>query len=219
MPKLHKKFSFKKTAIAIGTIGIIAGSATVAKQVISPGEKAVEVIDGDTFYIQNRQRIRLLGIDAPELPYCFGKEAKKALEKKILNKKVILKELQVDAYKRVMALVYVDGELINEYMVKNGYAIYRWDDSSETKRLTDANDFARQNGVGIFSPECYQITPPKNDCTIKGNIRNDDGVKTYMFSTCSHYPQTIVEKFRGEEWFCTEKEAKDAGFTKSVNCK
>lgn len=217
-PKKNKKFSFKKVALTVGAIGIIAGSATVVKQVISPGEKVVEVIDGDTFFIANRQRVRLLGVDAPAIENCFGKEATAALAKKILGKRVILKEPQVDAYKRVMALVYVNGELINEYMVKNGFVIYRWDDSSQTTVFKEANDFARNNNLGIFSTECYQLTPPKKGCNIKGNIRNDNEVKTYMMPTCSHYPQTMVEKFRGESWFCSEKEAKAAGFIKSSNC-
>jgi micrococcal nuclease len=219
MPKpKKKKLSWKKVALAVGATAIIAGSVGVAKKIVNPGEKVVEVIDGDTFFIANRQRIRLLGVDAPELQYCFGKEAKDALTKKVLNKKVILKELKVDVYRRVMALVYADNEPINEFMVKNGFAIYEWDGGSESPSLKTANDFARKNNLGIFSPTCYQLNPPKPKCTIKGNIRDDDGVKTYLMSTCSHYYQTVVEKFRGEDWFCTEKEAKDAGFVKSSNC-
>ena len=78
---------WKKVALTAGAIAIVAGSLTVAKRVISPGELVTEVIDGDTFVIINRQNIRLHGVDAPELQYCFGKEAKDALSKKILGKK------------------------------------------------------------------------------------------------------------------------------------
>ena len=115
---------WKKVALTAGAIAIVAGSLTVAKRVISPGELVTEVIDGDTFVIINRQNIRLHGVDAPELQYCFGKEAKDALSKKILGKKVILKEPRTDFYKRVQAYVYIDGESINEYMAVNGFVIH-----------------------------------------------------------------------------------------------
>jgi micrococcal nuclease len=206
-----------KLAVA-GAVVIVAGSVAVSAKIIDPGEKVTEVIDGDTFFIANRQRVRLLGVDAPEVEYCFGSEAKKSLNKKILNKKVVLKNVKVDHYKRIMALVYLDGEPINEFMVKNGFALYTSDGGVESVALKDANTFARENKLGIFSSECYQLIPPKPGCNIKGNIRNDNNLKTYLTTTCSHYNQTIVEKFKGEDWFCTEKEAKDAGYVKSENC-
>jgi hypothetical protein len=56
MPKTsikNKKPSWKKAVVAIGAIGIIAGSLTVAKRVIDPTEKVIEVIDGDTFTISS----------------------------------------------------------------------------------------------------------------------------------------------------------------------
>ncbi len=219
MPQSKKKKSvWKKVAVAASAIAIVAGSVGVAKRVVYPGEKVVEVIDGDTFFIANRQRIRLLGVDAPEMGYCFSKESKEALTKKILNKKVILKNVKVDRYRRILALVYVDGELINEYLTKNGFALYRWDDSAQPGVLKKAGDFARDHKIGVFSDDCYQTEPPKPKCNIKGNIRDDNNVKTYLLPNCSHYPQTIVEKYKGEDWFCTEKEAKAAGFIKSSNC-
>lgn len=37
-------------------------------------------------------------------------------------------------------------------------------------------------------------------------------------SECRLYNLSIIEKYKGEEWFCTEKEAKKAGYEKSSNC-
>lgn len=216
--KKSKKFSFKKAAVVVGAIGIIAGSVAVAKHEISPGEKVVEVIDGDSFKIGNDQTIRLFGADAPELQYCFGEESKSALTKKILGKTVVLKELKTDVYRRVMALVYLDGELVNEYMVKNGYAVSHRDAGTQTETINSAENFAKENKLGIFSPDCYQLKPPKDSCSIAGNIR-EDGTKVYLVPGCNNYANTIIEKYKGENWFCTEKEAKTAGFTKSSNCK
>ncbi len=214
-----KKKRLKKAVFVAGAMAIVAGSATVAKRYVDPREKVVSVIDGDSFKIGNNQTVRLFGLDAPQLEYCFGKEAKKALTKKIVGKKVILKELQVDMYKRIMALVYVNGELINEYMIKNGYAIREGDDSSLKNELIKANDFARKNKLGIFSEKCTQEEPPKKGCEIIGNIIWSTKNKEYTMPGCKYYTMSIVAKYRGEEWFCTEKEAIKAGYTKSKNCK
>ena len=217
LPKFPKRPNWKKLSVVLGTVAIIAGSVVVAKKEINPGEKVIEVIDGDSFKIGNDQTIRLFGADAPEIQYCFGFESKAALSKKILGKTVILKELKTDIYRRVMALVYVEGEPVNEYMVKNGFAESHRSAGSETDAINIAEDFAKNNKLGVFSPKCYQITPSNPSCTIKGNIREDGG-KVYLIPGCNNYTNTIIEKSRGEDWFCTEKQAKSAGFIKSGNC-
>lgn len=216
--KKKKKTSWKKVALTIGAIGIIAGSATVVKRIVDPRETVIEVIDGDTFKISDKQNIRLAGLDAPEIQYCFGKESKEALENKILGKKVVIKEPRTDIYRRVVALVYLDGELVNEYMAKNGYALHRAGSNSMTPVIRDANNFARENNLGIFSNECSPLTPPKTTCTIKGQIPYTTGDKIYLTPDCRYYDVSEVERYRGEDWFCTEKEAKAAGFIKSSNC-
>lgn len=214
-----KKFSFKRLALAAGAVAIIAGSATVAKRVITPGEKVVAVIDGDSFKIGRDQTIRLSSLDAPKIEYCFGRESKTALTKKIEGKEVLLKEFKTDRYKRVMALVYIDGESVNEYMIKNGFALHIWDTSTQNKVFDKANDFARENKLGIFSPECYQKVASNPRCLIKGNIIQHTKAKEYILPSCEMYNSSIIERYKGEEWFCTEFEAKKAGYTKSPNCK
>jgi len=54
------------------------------------------------------------------------------------------------------------------------------------------------------------------------HIRADEKVfknKEYIMPSCNKYTISIVEKYKGEEWFCSEKEAKKAGYVKSKNCK
>jgi len=55
--------------------------------------RVTEVVDGDTFKLANGQKVRMVGIDAPEMDKCGGMEAKKELEKNILYKKVELTDL------------------------------------------------------------------------------------------------------------------------------
>lgn len=205
-------------ALAVTATALIAGSVGVTKKIINPGEKVVAVIDGDSFKIGNDQTIRLFGADAPELQNCFGEEAKVALTKKISGKTVILKELKTDIYRRVMALVYLNGESVNEFMVKNGFAESHRDAGTETDAINAAEDFAKSNKLGIFSLKCYQLNPPNPKCVVKGNITQDMGTKVYFVPGCNHYTQTVIEKFKGEDWFCSESAAKSAGFAKSPDC-
>lgn len=208
----------KKLVLVAGAIAVIAGGIPVAKRIVNPGELVTEVIDGDSFKIKNKQTIRLSSLDAPALEYCMGKEAKNALEQKILNKKVILRDVKTDIFRRIMALVYIDGILVNEYLIKNGLAVTTREGMDETKNIKAANDFARANSLGVYSPECYQKDPPDPKCQIKGNIDDRTKKKEYLIPVCRHYSKAIIEKNMGETWFCSEKEAKTAGFSLSSDC-
>lgn len=100
------------------------------------GEKrwhlVTKVIDGDTFWIDDAEKVRLIGIDAPEsrntgrkkIGY-YGKEAKAFLKSYLSGKKVELK-FDVghrDQYHRLLAYVYLeDGTFLNAELVKQGYA-------------------------------------------------------------------------------------------------
>lgn len=216
---MPKTSVLKKVALTAGAIAIVAGSLTVAKRVIDPTETVTEVIDGDTFAIGNKQTIRLFIIDAPELGLCFGTEAKEALSRKILGKKVIIKSPRTDYYKRVQAYVYVDGESVNEYMAKNGYAMDHGFGTGESDIIVAAGNFAKENKIGIYSEKCSPSKPPKSSCNIKGQIPFDEDRKIYLLPGCRDYIQTKIERYRGEDWFCTESEAQKAGFTKSPSCK
>lgn len=213
----------KKGLVAATLVGtaILAGAGlmNVNRRPIITTETVVEVVDGDTFFIENRQPIRLKGLDAPELENCLGKESKKALEQLILNKQVLLKEPIVDPYKRIIALVYIDGKSVNEYMIKNGFAYYRSATTLELPNLKAANDYAREHKIGILSAACYQKDPPDPKCPIKGNFDDNSDKKVYFLPGCSYYDATVIMRFRGEQWFCSEAEALKAGFEKSKYCK
>jgi micrococcal nuclease len=98
------------------------------------------VLDGDTFDVSidlgmslfTKQRIRLKGIDTPEIFRVFDKEKKAGMivREFILpfeNKEVIIKTYksrQCDIYGRYLADMYLyDGDLcLNDYMLNIGYA-------------------------------------------------------------------------------------------------
>ena len=88
-----------------------------------------KVIDGDTFKTRKGEKVRLLGINAPETQHgnspeqAFGNEAKVALTKLIDNQVVRLSfdKEKKDKYGRTLAHVYLRGGLwVNEEMLRLG---------------------------------------------------------------------------------------------------
>ena len=87
--------------------------------------KVVKVNDGDTITIMmngEKQKIRLYGIDTPEINQSFGTEAKQFLSDQILNRDVEIEVKDTDRYKRLVAVVYLNNKSMNELLLKEGWA-------------------------------------------------------------------------------------------------
>lgn len=93
--------------------------------------RVAQVLDGDTVVLEDGRKVRLLGIDAPELekegqPAEFlGYKAKKVLADLALGQKVRLEfdELKYDRYGRTLAHLFLpDGTHLNRELVRQGLA-------------------------------------------------------------------------------------------------
>lgn len=183
-----------------------------------PTYKVLEVFDGDSFLIEGKHEIRLRQAQAPEKGLCGHIEAKNALTKLIKDKYVKLDYQIPDIYGRQMAMVFVDDLNVNKEMVISGLARYHHDTTPFEKEMKLAGIKAKENGVGIFS-KCEIPSPPNPECILKGNIRTQKKTKIYYLPSCAQYKTTIISEDLGEHWFCSEKEAKAAGFVKAETCK
>ena len=106
--------------------------------------RVARVVDGDTLKLENGERVRLIGIDTPELHesqklyrdsqrsgqdagtiQALGKRAY-AFTKSLVEDKFVALEFDVerhDKYGRLLAYVYLkDGTFVNAEIVKQGYA-------------------------------------------------------------------------------------------------
>ena len=182
--------------------------------------RVTSVYDGDTFWIKSGDRVRLLGINSPELDKCLGPESKQKLSDLVLNKIVDIKEEKRDTYGRRMGLVYVDGLLINEEIAKLGFAKLNYDPSSQSEKIKLAGQNASKKKLGIFGPECKKTArdDAKTDCKIKGNIDKSTGDRLYHLPSCRHYKYIVLDLDTDENYFCSEKEAQDAGFKLAPDC-
>ncbi len=52
-------------------------------------------------------------------------------------------------------------------------------------------------------------------CRIKGNISMNTGERIYHLPSQDYYDETVINSSKGERWFCSESEARSAGWRKS----
>ena len=112
--------------------------------------KVIKISDGDTIAIlQGKQQIkvRLFGIDAPELKQPYGKKSKQFLANLIAGQMVEVEENGKDRYKRTIGTVYLGGTDINAQMVENGYA---WAYRKFSKKYTPQESKAKKQGLGLW---------------------------------------------------------------------
>lgn len=187
-----------------------------------------EVVDGDTIEIDS-VRIRLFGIDAAESRQrCVTVDRKiarpgdtaKALLSKLVVTPVRCKGNEFDDYGRLIATCTdAKGSDINRQMVADGWA---WAFVKYTNNYVADERGAKAKRLGIWAMSCdtpwdfrarrwksAQQKAPAG-CPIKGNISAQG--KIYHVPWDRDYPKTRVNRAKGERWFCSEKEAIEAGW-------
>lgn len=84
-----------------------------------------EVVDGDTIYLDNGEKVRFVGVNTPERGVEGYIASKNFVQKFCLNKKIGLDvddAKNKDRYGRTLAVVIVDGKNLNEMILKEGLA-------------------------------------------------------------------------------------------------
>ncbi|HDY84273.1 hypothetical protein LCGC14_0580350 [marine sediment metagenome] len=126
-----------------------------------------KVYDGDTITLKNGERVRLLGINTPEIESRYrqdeagGQTAKKWLQKKLKSGEVYLEfdKQRHDKYKRLLAhLFLVNGEHVNKELVAAGLATLSIipPNLSYAAELEKAELSAQKKGLGIWSMADYK---------------------------------------------------------------
>lgn len=120
------------------------------------------VYDGDTVLLntrgENRLKVRLYGIDAPETrkpdkpgqPY--GDISRRTLMFKIMGRRVTAEIVDIDQYKRAVAVISYQGRDINREMVAEGMAwAYRhFLQGAYASEYIGAEEGARSHRTGIW---------------------------------------------------------------------
>lgn len=117
--------------------------------------KVTKVADGDTFTLLDAYgkiyKIRLYGIDCPELNQPFGKDAKRFTSNLILNQSVFIEKISMDRNGRVVAKVYYNNrQSLNEELLRKGMAWHftKYDKSASYAGLARQ---AKASKVGLWA--------------------------------------------------------------------
>ena len=110
-----------------------ANSETIPVPTVFTG-KVIGITDGDTVKVlrdNQTVKIRLSGIDAPEMDQPFRKQSKRFVSKLIFGKTVDVKDLGLDNYKRTLGYITEGSTEVNEAIVAAGLA---WRSAQDAKR-------------------------------------------------------------------------------------
>ncbi len=139
--KMNKKIVILLFLMALVITGCQASSG---KDYVYSNILVTRAVDGDTLVLENRERVRLIGIDTPEMHESnklyrdaqrsgqdveaikrLGRQSYEFTKKLVEGKRVRL-DFDVeryDRYKRILAYVYLeDGTFVNARIVEEGYA-------------------------------------------------------------------------------------------------
>lgn len=207
---------------------IVTGEATAA--------------DGDSLVVAGR-RVRLFGIDAPELAqsctkqgiaWNCGEQARDNLAELIKGNTVYCVGQGVDQHARLVAVCSAGGVELNETMVAYGWALaYR----EFSDAYLPAETRAKSNGLGIWSsqfqrPSDYRLSqlPPPITAPVQNVQPVPRRAAAPSLSGCVikgnrnrrgqwiyHLPgMPYYDQTRAEEMFCTEAEAQAAGYRRAI---
>jgi len=118
-----------------------------------------DVVDGDTVTVSiagTLDGLRLIGINSPENGECYAAEASARLAEIVGGRDVTLVSdtSDRDQYGRLLRYVYVGEVLVNEVLVREGYAIARRyePDTAMADLLEVAQAMARNEAAGLWGP-------------------------------------------------------------------
>lgn len=207
---------------------IAASDANAADPITGPAS----VIDGDTIEVHG-QRISLFAIDAPEAAQTCavagkevpcGEQAAQALAAHIGQQTVTCKPKATDQQGDMLAICSAGGDDLNGWMVSQGMALaFRQSANKYVRREKKA----AKAKLGLWRG--YFVLPwdwrrgkrltrervfEEGVCPIKGNITRG-GKRVYHVPGGQLYNTARIDTALGERWFCTEEEARKAGWKKS----
>lgn len=155
-------------------------------------------VDGDTFKVEvdgNIKTVRMLAVDTPESVHptkgveFYGKEASNFTCEMVTNAKNLKLEYddnsdKEDKYDRLLAWVWVDDVLLQDELIKNGYAevAYLYDDYKYTSLLEDHQRQAEISKIGIWNEEDRKEFDSEN---IDSNSTTSEDDETINFDEMS----------------------------------
>lgn len=123
-------------------------TTTITTSIPTPLDRytiVTNIVDGDTIYIDNREKVRFVGVNTPEVGQPGYNEAKQYVNDKIMNQRIYLDvddKNPKDKYGRTLAVIIINNDNLNQELLCKRYAEvmyippsefdpYSWDNSCE----------------------------------------------------------------------------------------
>jgi micrococcal nuclease len=208
---------------------VAAAPATAGSQAISG--RADWIADGDTFTLISTTgeeiEVRLGDIDAPEGDQPYGERARLELERLIEGRPLRVEPLDVDRLGRLVGRVYAGDTDVCARLVEGG-AAWAYREFLRDADLLELESRARAARRGLWAAATpvppwqwrRQHDAPRVErgavgaCDIKGNV-SASGERIYHLPGQQYYDRTRIDTTAGERFFCSEAEARAAGFRRS----
>jgi micrococcal nuclease len=163
-PVLARRVGFTLSAAVLAAALSTSCSATSPSPISGRSSATVtRVVDGDTVIARvdgEELRVRLIGIDTPETVApdqpveCYGPAASAFTHRRLEGRDVELEfdVERLDRYGRTLAYVWLGGELFNETLVREGYAVVTTfpPDVRYVDRFVAAQRAAREQHLGLW---------------------------------------------------------------------
>jgi endonuclease YncB( thermonuclease family) len=222
-----------KTMLLVFGLALSAGNGAGASDEVFTILGKAKAKDGDSLMFGGLE-VRLHGIDAPESDqtckdqndkdWACGHDARAALERLVRDRDLRCEVREVDQYSRPIGHCFAGETNISEEMMKVGMA---WAFVRYSKDYVALEADAQREKVGVwrgtaeapwdFRAKCWEraAKASPNGCPIKGNI-SVRGERIYHMPCTRAYKWTLMVPYPpGKRWFCTEREAIDAGWRRA----
>ena len=140
--------------IAYAMLALVAVQVNAATRQAQSGV-VMRVVDGDTVWVRTSAsaqplKVRIEGIDAPEICQPGGVQARDALKARLLGQSVTLTSGARDDYGRTIGTLHMQGQDMGRWQVAQGNA---WVYSYRHRKAPYADEFARAQATrrGLFS--------------------------------------------------------------------
>lgn len=164
MPHRHSARGRPRIGLVLALLLQACGASPGAEAQSSPC--VVErIADGDSLTCRDGRRVRLIGIDTPELGQGrAGRLAREALSRHAPPGMLVRLERDVaphDRYGRALAHVWADTQLVNEALVLEGWALLHTvpPNVKYAERLERAQKRARAAGAGLWASGGFACAP------------------------------------------------------------
>lgn len=126
--------------------------------------RAIWINDGDTITLTVKDgrwyKIRLWGIDAPEINQPGGKEATEALIQMIGRRMVSVLVIEKDRYGRLVGTIFHKKKNINLEMIRKGFAWHYQKYAPGQPDYAQAEKMAKEAHLGLWRAEDDPPIPP-----------------------------------------------------------